>query len=55
MQTEMLAFQRKRFDILSKSNESLNNQEKEELEFYLKKFTDLKTEKNEKEHLIYMA
>ena len=44
MQTEMLAFQRKRFDILSKSNESLNNQEKEELEFYLKKFTDLKTE-----------
>jgi arylsulfatase len=45
MQTEMLDFQRKRFDKLSKSNNKpLNNQESEELDFYLKIFTDIKAE-----------
>ena len=42
MMTEMLAFQKKRFNKLSKSNKSLNNQEAQELEFYLKKFTNEK-------------
>lgn len=44
MLTEMLAFQRKRFDKLSEPNKPLNNQEKEELEYYLKIFSDVKAE-----------
>ncbi|MBJ25189.1 MAG: arylsulfatase [Flavobacteriaceae bacterium] len=42
MMTEMLAFQKKRFNKLSKSNKPLNNQEAEELEFYIKIFTNEK-------------
>jgi arylsulfatase A len=37
MLTEMLGFQRKRFDKLSNSNKPLNSQESEELEFYKEK------------------
>lgn len=42
MMTEMLAFQKKRFNKLSKSNKPLNNQEAEELEFYIKIFANEK-------------
>jgi|GEM_PF-3038587 len=44
MQTEMFSFRKARFKKLSEYKEGLNNQEKEELAFYLKIFNNEKSE-----------